>query len=234
MILDAMTPSAVSSDHGHTGPATRSAPLAGLVGLVLYVGGSLSAGLPPAPDAPTATVVAHFATHRSAVLVGTGLVFLALPFLLWFVAGLKDTLASAGPIHERAATATVASWVVLIALAGAGMLPLAAIVWHGPAAAGDSLVQLAFDIANLSLYALGGVTAAATVIFPCLVIWRTGVLPRWIVALGVVELATDLVGLVGLLVRTGPDAGGYGAGLGPLVWAIWAGALCITMWRRGD
>src|SRR5262249_9561197 len=119
-----------------------------------------------------------------------------------------------------------------IALAGAGMLPLAAVVGHGRAAAGDSLVQLAFDIANLSLYALGGGTAAATGIFPCLVTCRTAGLPRWFVALAGVGRAAAWVGLVGLLVRRGPDAAGYGAGLGPLVWAIWAGGLCITMWRR--
>ena len=67
---------------------------------------------------------------------------------------------------------------------------------------------------------------------PCLAIWRTGVLPRWLCALGALEIVVNLVELLGLASRHGSFAGGYAAGVGPLLWVVWfAAASACLAWR---
>ena len=106
------------------------------------------------------------------------------------------------------------------------------IVWRGADSVDPGLVRLAFDAQNLSLYAVTATVALLSVLAPCVVIWRTGVLPRWLVALGAVEIAVNLVELAGMASRTGWNAAGFVFGLGPLVWMIWVAALSITMMMR--
>ncbi len=68
---------------GPAQPATyrRTGPIA----LACYTAGSLTAAL-PGPGATTGTVITHLTAHRSGVLAGTMLMFLALPFLSCFSA----------------------------------------------------------------------------------------------------------------------------------------------------
>ncbi len=81
-------------------------------------------------------------------------------------------------------------------------------------------------MATLSLYALSAPATAVSVLAPSAVIWRTRVLPRWLALFGLVEVAVNVVELAGLMAARGGDATGYAAGIGPLLWTLWAVALC--------
>ena len=91
-------------------------------------------------------------------------------------------------------------------------------------------MRLAYDVENLTLYALGAGAALVSVLAPTVVIWRTRVLPRWLVWLAAVAIFVDLTSLAGLASRHGVNAGGYAAGLGPFVWVVWVAALSIAIY----
>ncbi len=85
---------------------------------------------------------------------------------------------------------------------------------------------------TLSLYAVSATAVALAVGATSVIIFRTGVLPRWLVALGAVEVAVNLVELAGLGSRSGLNAAGYAAGIGPLLWSLWAAASAVALARH--
>jgi hypothetical protein len=64
---------------------------------------------------------------------------------------------------------------------------------------------------------------------PSVVIWRTGVLPRWLSVLGAAEIAVNVAELSGLASQHGSFAGGYAYGVGPLLWIAWLAAASVCM-----
>ena len=215
---------------------SRFGASAGLVGALIYVVGAFVAGNPPKPDDSKASIVAHFQDKRTAVLLGMALTVVALAFLMWFVGYLRALLAEAeASIGDRGAplaTVTLIAFLALFALAGAGGVLLTVVVWRGAGSINPNLVRLAFDAQNLSLYAVTSTAALLSVLAPTVVIARTGVLPRWLIVLGGVEIAVNVIEITGFLIRSGWNTAGYAAGAGPLVWAVWLGAISITMMMR--
>jgi len=205
----------------------RVGPAAGLAGLVLFAAGSLLAGL-PGPNARVATVITHLTADRGAVLAGILLMFLALPGLLVFLGYLRSLLAGAEGRPAILAATAAAAWLLLFAVIGIGLLPLAAVAWRGTAGLPPAVVRLCADMATLSLYALSAPAAAVSVLAPSAIIWRTRVLPRWLALFGLVEVAVNVVELAGLMAVRGSDAAGYAAGIGPVLWTLWAVALCAS------
>jgi hypothetical protein len=119
--------------------------------------------------------------------------------------------------------------VLVISIGGA--VPLVAVVWHGAAQTDPGIVRLAFDASNLSLFALSAPAAALSVLAPSVAIWRSAVLPRWLVALGALEILVNVAELAGLFARNGFDAGGWVGGVGPFLWMVWVAAVSIAMMR---
>lgn len=182
----------------------------------------------PRPGSAASTVTAHLATGRGSVLGGLALMFLALPFLLVFLGFLINLLAEAEGCPWLLTYLSAAAWLALFMIVAAGVLPVAAVTWQGAAANSPDTVRLAIDMTNLSQYALSAPVAAASVLAPTIVIWRTRALPRWLAGLAVLEVAANAAELAGLSMSKGADAGGYAAGVGPLVWVLWAAALAVT------
>jgi hypothetical protein len=191
--------------------------------------GAFAAGTSPKPDAPIGTVIAHYSDHRGAVLIGTLVTLVALPALPWFLGYLREFIADAEGAQAPLATVTLAAWIALFVIILGGGLPLTAIVWRGASHVDASLVRLAFDANNLSLYAISATAAAMSVLAPSIVIWRTRALPRWLMVLALLEVAVNIVELFGLFSRQGANAAGYAAGVGPLLWVVWVAALSITL-----
>ena len=127
------------------------------------------------------------------------------------------------------ASAMAAAWVVLLTIIAAALLPAMALVWRGAPTGDPSLVRLAYDMETLGTYAVTAMVALVAVGAPSLVIWRTGVLPRWLAVLGVLEVGINVVELAALSSRHGAFAGGYVAGVGPFVWALWVAAVSVCM-----
>ena len=206
--------------------------ISALLAVALYGAGQVISGLPPAPDAADAEVVSHFTEDRAGVLVGAVLGFVAIAFLLVFLGHLRSAMVDAEQGRTEAASAMVVGWVLLFATIGIGGLPLLAITWRGAAEASPELLTFAFDLNNLALYAGSAAFAATSIAVPTVVAWRTGFLPRWLVALGALEVAVNVIELIGITTRTGPNALGYAAGLGPPIWIAWVLAAAIVLDRR--
>lgn len=206
----------------------RAGAATGALGAVVYLASAFWAGAPLKPDAPIHQVVSHLTERRRGVLVGFALATIAVALLVWFAGHLREILASEGG-SAPLASVTLASWLVLLITALGGAVPLAAVVWRGAGQVDRGLVQLAFDASNLSLYSLGATAALLSVLAPTIVVWRSGLLPRWLVALGVVEIVVNLVELVGAVTVTGFNAAGYAAGVGPFLWALWVAAISVAM-----
>jgi hypothetical protein len=209
--------------------SNKAAAAAGLLGAVLVVVAGLIAGAPPRPDDATAKVVHFLVDKRSAVLAGYLLALVGGSLLLWFVGRLRTVLADAG--DPTLANATVAAWVLLFAIVGIGFVLVGAVAWRGADRTPAALVRFAWDASTLALYSLSAAAALLSILAPIIVIGRTGVLPRWLVGLGLVEIAVNLAELGGLFARRGWDAGGLVVGLGPLVWSVWVAAAAIVMYR---
>jgi hypothetical protein len=212
--------------------ARRVGPIAGLLGLACYTAGSLIAAL-PTPTSTTEAMISHLAADRSMVLMGVALMFLALPFLLLFLGYLWDLLARAEGHSRLVARLAAGSWLMLFVIIAVGMIPLSAVAWQGASEVPPAIVRFAAEISNLSLYSLSSPVAAASVLAPAIVIWRSSVLPRWLVWLGLIEVAGNIAELAGLLTRTGLDAAGYGAGVGPALWILWVAALSVSALATG-
>jgi hypothetical protein len=207
----------------------RAGAGAGVLGAVVYVVSVFVAGTPLKPDDSIDLVVAHLADKRTAFLFGSLLALIAAGFLLWFLGYLRAFLARTEGDHAPLATVTGVAWVALLVIVIAGSAPLNALVWRGTDQADPKTVQLAFDINNLSLYALSATAVLLSVLAPMIVIWRWRALPRWLLVLGAAEIIANIVELGGLFSRTGANAAGYGDGVGPFLWVLWVAALSVTI-----
>jgi len=210
----------------------RLGTLAGLVAAVLYAISAFVPGSPMKPDASLADVTAHYEDKRGALLVATMLATIAVALLLWFLGYVRRAIEEVDGPSSALGTITIVSWVGLLVVASVGASLSIAVVWRGAASIDPKLVQLSFDVENLSLYSLTAPLAALSVLAPSLLIWRTGMLPRWLVGIGAIEVAVNVVELVGIGTRHGANAAGYAAGLGPLVWVVWVAALSVLLYRR--
>lgn len=204
----------------------------GAAGAVVYAVSAFTAGSPLKPDASTQTVVAHLADKRDALLSGYLLAVVAVALLFWFVGYLRAFLADAEGGHAPLASVTLAAWVALLVTAVGGAVPLVVVTWEGARHVDAGIVRMAFDAGNLSLYALTATAAALSVLAPIVVIGRSGVLPRWLVVLGGVEIAVNVAELAGLFSRSGENAAGYVFGLGPFIWVVWVAAVSVSMVLR--
>jgi hypothetical protein len=209
-----------------------AAAWAGLVGVVLFVVGSLLAGSPPKPDASAAEITRFLVQQRSGLLQGTGLILASIPFFGCFVGIFTGVLHEAEGGRGTLARAATLGWTLQFAVVAIGILSQAALTWRGAAGVDPHLVQFAYDLGTLSLYAVSATAVALAVGATSIVIFRTGVLPRWLVALGAVEVVLNLVELAGLASRRGMNAAGYAAGVGPLVWSLWAAAASVCLARH--
>jgi len=205
---------------------------AGFVGAVLYAVSVFVAGAPLKPDDSIAKVVAHLVDKRTAILFGSLLALLAVACLVWFLGYLRAFLAETEGDHAPLATVTLAAWIALLVIVVAGSAPLTALIWRGAGVADVKTVQVAFDISNLSFYAVSATAALLSVLAPTIVIWRWRALPGWLIILGAVEIVANIVELAGLFSRTGLNAAGYGAGVGPFLWVLWVAALSVTLFIR--
>jgi hypothetical protein len=209
-----------------------AAAWAGLIGVVLFVVGSLLAGSPPKPDASASQITTFLVQQRSGLLWGTGLILLSIPFFGCFVGVFVGVLRDAEGGRGTLARAAMLGWTLQLAVVAVGIVSQTAVTWRGASGLDPHLVQFAYDLGTISLYTVSATAVALAVGATSVVILRTGVLPRWLVVLGALEVAVNLIELAGLGSRTGLNAAGYAAGVGPLLWSLWAAASAVALARH--
>lgn len=209
----------------------RVSAASGAVGAVLFVASAFTAGSPLRPDAATPEIVTHLSADRDALLAGNLLSLLGVALLIWFLGHLVALVASTEGERAPLSSITVASWVGLLAIVLGGGAPLMAVVWSSAGQIDPGIVRFAFDTSNLSLYSISAPIALVSVLAPTIAIWRSGLLPRWLAVLGVLEMAVNAFELAGMFSRSGDNAAGYALGVGPVVWAAWVACVSVAMIR---
>jgi hypothetical protein len=170
--------------------------VAAIVFVVLILISAFIGGSPPAADDAADKIRAYFVDNRDQILVANLLGVLAIPFVLWFVVVLRDTLRGDDLSNALGTTALVGLTVTApMALAG-GALSSAPIYVNGVANnLSDDTLRLVFEAQSLMFAA----TAAGIIVFSLfagLAIRRTGALPAFLMWLAFLATAGNLVAAI--------------------------------------
>jgi hypothetical protein len=206
--------------------------LTGLAGAVAYVIGAVLPGSAPKPDASVAAIDTFFTGARGLLLTGVAIELVGVALLIVFVGCLYRLMVSAGDAYHGWAATMLVAFTSTVTVVAAGTVPAIAVIWRGAPLPSTDLVRLVYDVETLSTYAVTSTVAALSVAAPAVVIWRSGILPRWLCVFAAVEIVVNVVELIGLASRRGFDTGGYAGGVGALLWVAWFAAASICLARR--
>jgi hypothetical protein len=178
-------------------------PLAGFAAALTFVVGVANVANSPDSDDSNAKVLAWYAkhSHRVGVIVGVFVLMFFGLFLLWFAAGLRERLRAAEGPGGRLANVSFAGAILCVGLIWVGAFALAAVP-AGISLGGEPAVTSA-DVARFvpqlgfGAILVGGMFGAIALIEAAsIVIYRTGVLPRWLAWLGFLCAVALLFGSV--------------------------------------
>lgn len=202
--------------------ALRTAALGAFGFDVFYVVHRLLQGLGPDGDTPAA-VAAFNVAHRSALVAGEVAVGAALLAAVVFVAALAPVIRKAG--QDTLATATTIIGTVFVALGFVSQAAETALV--GAADAADLSAVLALNQLQGRTPVVWSIAALTAVV--SLSVLRTGLLPRWLGAGGLVAAGVFALGstfsVLGRTVEGGSSL--FGVGL----FVTWMLVLAVFLWR---
>jgi hypothetical protein len=209
------------------------AAAAGILGLVIVIVGFAAPGSMPKADDTGAQLTKFLVDKRSALLFSAFMLSLGTPFLLWFLGNLRGLLAEVEGGRGALATTFIVGVVLLLALFSVGTLVLTTLAWRGPGGLSDAELRFLYGAVVVASTSATAMASAVSVGAPSLLIWRTGVLPKWIAGVGVLVILANIGELIGVFSRTGGNAGGSGAGMAAVpLWIIFFLAASITLLRR--
>jgi hypothetical protein len=214
-------------------PQTRSAPTTrshwqrttgafGLAWIVLFaVGGIALQGQPPAYDAPIGETRDFFVAHGDRYLWGDYIAGLAFVLcLLPFAVGLRSVLGAAEGPSQIASRLVLVGGIAIVIVGDAATAFLDALALDGaPQELPDSSIRLLLELDAVAIAAIG-LPMALMAIAAAIVIWRTGVLPRWIAPVAAVS---GLLHIVGATFVAADDADG------PLFFTRFAGLITFAV-----
>jgi hypothetical protein len=168
-------------------------PTAGVLAAITFVVGILMGTNSPDSNDSDAKVVAWYADHghRVTVIVGAFILAFCGLFILWFASGLRQRLRVAEGPEGRLANVALGGGVLLVALLWVGAAALAAIpagisFGDSPNLTNADLGRFIPSIGYGSILLFGMFGAIALIDATSIVIYRTGVMPRWFMWLGFV------------------------------------------------
>jgi hypothetical protein len=201
-------------------------PTAGILAALTFVVGLAMAANSPDNDDPDAKIISWYADHghRVGVVVGVFVLAFCGLFLLWFAAGLRQRLRLAEGPEGRLANVALGGGVLMVAMLWVGAAAFAAIP-AGVSLGGSTQLTDAdlgrflpsIGFGSILIFAMFG--AIALIDATSVVIFRTGVLPRWLGWLGFVCGVALLFGAVFLPVIALP---------------IWLIAASIVLYRQPE
>lgn len=178
-------------------------PIAGVLAAVTFAAGVILSSASPKDSASDAQVIAWYTHHghRIADLVGAYLLAACGLFLLWFVSGLCQRLRAAEGPGGRLATVALGGGIVCVGMLWAGAAALVSISgaesFGGvPAIRNADLARFLPQVGDAAILLFAMFGAIALIDATSIVIWRTGVLPRWFAWLGFACAVVLLFGVV--------------------------------------
>jgi hypothetical protein len=208
--------------------ALRAAAVAGVLFVVLDVGGTLAAGAPPASDASSARIARYFAGHTGGIKLQLFLGGLGVVALMWWFGALWRMLARAEGERPRLAIVAavgLASGVTMAMMSSA--FTATGAIHLGPADSTALLYRLSLVAAAGAGFGIGAALIAA-----CVVTYRSRATARWISALG---LFAGVVFLIGTAATATDESVVNMLGLAAfLVWCVWILAISAHMWRQAS
>jgi hypothetical protein len=193
----------------------------GLAWIVLFaVGGIALQGQPPAYDAPIGETRDFFASNGGRYLWGDYIAGLAFVLcLLPFVVGLRSVLGAAEGGPQIGSRLVLVGGVATVIVGDTATAFLDALALGGADDFSDATVRLLLELDAVAIAAIG-LPMALTVIAAAAVIWRTGVLPRWLAA---VAALSGLLHIIGAAFVPAGDADG------PLFFIRFAGLIAFAV-----
>ena len=189
---------------------------------------------PPAFSDSAQKVASYVADNRSQLQAGAALTLLSGPLFLWFLGSLARSLRLAeerGP--GRLAAVSFAGGIMALTGAAIGTAIQLAAAYHPDL---DAVTIRALWDSGVLIFSFALGVGIATLIGAASVLaLRTGVLPRWLAAAGLVAAAIQLVyGVVSTFKETGAFSAADGVlGLiGFLLFGLWVLATSIVLVRR--
>jgi hypothetical protein len=197
--------------------------LAGLGAAVLLVVSGLIAGEPPKLSDADPKILEFLTDKQDSLKIASYLGGLAGLLLLWFLGSLYGKIRAAEGGNGRLARVAMMGGVATIAVAFAGN-----------AMAANAALRPNPDFWRLSyqFYAYTGFAAAVFTAAVAVLIWNTGLLPKWLGYAGEVVAVAWLVGAAG--VSTENDTIGLIGFLVFLAWSIWVAVLSVLLYRKAD
>lgn len=207
----------------------RAGGVAGLIAMALMLAGLPLAPQWPGADAPPAAVIAYFTEHRAGFLRQAYVEGLGVVFLLGWAGALAHALRARGEV----VAASSAFGAMALFTAGFGLNWTPWIVLAARPARDPAVAQALYDFGLWGQFT--GVAFPLTLLFGALTVgvFRTGALPRWLAALGAVEVAINLglgasTATHGVMMPNGP----FGMG-SIMLFTVWVLAASVVMVRRG-
>jgi hypothetical protein len=204
----------------------------GLAWIVLFaLGGIALQGQPPAYDAPIGETRDFFGAHGGRYLWGDYIAGLAFVLcLLPFVVGLRSVLGAAEGGPQIGSRLVLIGGVATVIVGDAATAFLDALALGGADDFSDATIRLLLQLDAVAIAAIG-LPMALTVIAAGTVIWRTGVLPRWLAA---VAALSALLHIVGASFVAADDADGplfFTRFAGLIAFAVFVAASSVTLIR---
>ncbi len=200
-------------------------PLAGYLAALTFVVGLILATHTPDDKDPDAKVLSFYAKHgnRVGIIIGAYVLTFCALFLIWFAAGLRERLRAAEGPGGRLTDVALGGGILAAVGLSTGAIALAAV------SAGQSFGGTPLNTADVARFIPsigfgmilipGMFGAIALIDAVSIVIWRTGILPRWLAWLGFVCGVLLLFGVVFLPVIALP---------------VWLVATSIALQRSGS
>jgi hypothetical protein len=184
----------------------RWAPIGGIAFVVLMVVGSMLVSDVPAPDASGQEIAGYLADSDRQIrnIVGAYLWVVGALAFIWFLVRLRNDLRRA-----EGGTGALSNMVLVAGGAFAAVWTVSAATFAGVANAASlrdapvsnpDFVRVLPTLGRFILLLGGGFTGLLVVLLASIVIFRTGVFPRWLAVLGVVAAVTLLFDIVYLTI----------------------------------
>jgi hypothetical protein len=178
-------------------------PIAGVSAAVTFVAGVILSSASPKDSASDAQVIAWYTHHghRLADITGAYLLAACGLFLLWFVSGLRQRLRAAEGPGGRLSTVALGGGILCVGMLWVGAAALASISgaesFGGvPAIRSADLARFLPQVGDVAILLFSMFGAIALIDATSVVIWRTGILPRWFAWLGFICAVVLLFGVV--------------------------------------